>query len=168
VALTIRPLTPDDDLAEFGRIVLASYTRLDGHPADPGYDAELLDVAGRVERAMVFGALDGAVPLGCVTYVPDASNAFAEHLASSEASFRMLGVDVRAQGRGVGAALVLACLDESRRSGRRGVFIHSGSWMHAAHRLYGRLGFRHVPERDWDVTEVGVLLLGFEHDLDVR
>ena len=34
MALTIRPLTADDDLAELGRIVLASYTGLDGHPAD--------------------------------------------------------------------------------------------------------------------------------------
>jgi ribosomal protein S18 acetylase RimI-like enzyme len=165
VALTIRTLTADDDLGEFGRIVQASYLRLAGHPADVSYDNELLDVAGRVERAVVFGALDGDVPLGCVTYVPDASNAFAEHLAASEASFRMLGVDAGAQGRGVGEALVTACLDTARRDGRRGVFIHSGDWMHAAHRLYSRLGFRHVPERDWDVREFGIVLLGFEHDL---
>jgi GNAT superfamily N-acetyltransferase len=168
VALTIRPLTTDDDLAGYGRIELSSYTRLDGHPADAAYDAELLDVAGRVERAVVIGAFDGAVPLGCVTYVPDASNAFAEHLADNEASFRMLGVDAATQRRGVGAALVMSCLDQARGDGRRGVFIHSGAWMHAAHRLYGRLGFRRAPERDWDVAEVGVLLLGFEHDLGDR
>jgi GNAT superfamily N-acetyltransferase len=168
VALTIRPLTADDDLAEFGRIVQASYLRLAGHPADPGYDNELLDVAGRVERAVVLGAFDGDVPLGCVTYVPDASNAFAEHLANDESSFRMLGVAAAAQGRGVGAALVTACLDTARQDGRGGVFIHSGDWMHAAHRLYGRLGFRHVPARDWDVAEIGILLLGFEHDLGGR
>jgi GNAT superfamily N-acetyltransferase len=165
VALTIRRLTADDDLAEFGRIVQASYLRLAGHPADPSYDAGLLDVAGRVRRAEVIGALDGGRPLGCVTYVRDATSPFAEHLTASEASFRMLGVAAHTQGRGVGAALVVACLDAARESGRGGVFIHSGDWMHNAHRLYGRLGFRHVPERDWNVSGLGIILLGFEHDL---
>jgi GNAT superfamily N-acetyltransferase len=165
MALTIRPLTPEDDLPAFGRIVLASYTALDGHPADPEYDAELVDVAGRVARARVIGALDGARPLGCVTYVVDAASPFAEHLGPDEASFRMLGVDAAAQGRGVGAALVEACVDEARSAGRRAVFIHSGAWMAAAHRLYGRLGFRRVPGRDWVVAEVGVSLLGFEREL---
>ncbi len=161
----IRPLTADDDLAEYGRIVQASYLELAGHPADPSYDAELLDVAGRVARATVIGAADGDQALGCVTYVGDVTSPFAEHLADDEASFRMLGVAAAAQGRGVGAALVDACLETARRDGRGGVFIHSGDWMHAAHRLYGRLGFRHVPARDWDVREYGIVLLGFEHDL---
>jgi GNAT superfamily N-acetyltransferase len=165
VALTIRPLTADDDVAEFGRIVLASYTRLDGHPGDPSYDHELLDVADRVRQAVVIGAFDGPHPLGCVTYVRDATSPFAEHLADDEASFRMLAVAAAAQGRGVGAALVVACLDAARQDGRGGVFIHSCDWMHTAHRLYGRLGFRQVPERDWDGREAGILLLGFEHDL---
>jgi GNAT superfamily N-acetyltransferase len=165
MALTIRPLTADDDLAEFGRIVQASYLRLDGHPADADYDDELLDVADRVRRAAVIGAFDGGQPLGCVTYVRDVTIPFAEHLADSEASFRMLGVAAAAQGRGVGAALVTACLETARRDGRGGMFIHSGDWMHTAHRLYGRLGFRHVPERDWDVRDFGIVLLGFEHDL---
>jgi ribosomal protein S18 acetylase RimI-like enzyme len=168
MAPTIRPLTAADDLAGFGRIVLASYEGLVGHPADPTYDAEILDVAGRVERAVVLGALDGDTPLGCVTYVPDAANPFAEDLADDEASFRMLGVAAAAQGRGVGAALVETCLDAAGAAGRRAVFIHSGSWMTAAHRLYGRLGFRRAPDRDWVVPEVGVSLLGFERDVSRR
>ena len=165
MALTIRALTADDDLAGFGRIVLASYTRLDGHPADTSHDGELIDVTDRVRRAVVIGAFDDHRPPGCVTYVRDATSPFAEHLADNEASFRMLGVATTAQGRGVGAALVTACLDAARHDGRGGVFIHSGDWMHAAHRMYGRLGFRHVPERDWDGRDAGILLLGFDHDL---
>ena len=102
----IRPLTADDDLAEYGRIVQASYLELAGHPAEPSYDAELLDVAGRVTHATVIGAADGDQALGCVTYVGDVTSPFAEHLADDEASFRMLGVAAAAQGRGIGAALV--------------------------------------------------------------
>jgi ribosomal protein S18 acetylase RimI-like enzyme len=73
----------------------------------------------------------------------------------------MLAVGAAAQGRGVGEALVTACLDTARDAGSTATFIHSGSWMAAAHRLYGRLGFERVPERDWLIEDVGVSLLGF-------
>jgi GNAT superfamily N-acetyltransferase len=160
VPLTVRRLTLDDDVEAFGRIVVASYQALPGLPDDPGYIEELLDVASRVGQATVLGALDGSSPLGCVTYVDDPDSPYAEHLRDGEASFRMLAVSPSAQGRGVGGALVLACLDRARAAGRASVFIHSGTWMTAAHRLYGRLGFVPVPQRDWQVSEQ-LRLLGF-------
>ncbi len=39
-------------------------------------------------------------PVGCVTFVPDASSPWAELLESSEAGIRMLAVDPQAQRRG--------------------------------------------------------------------
>ncbi len=165
MALSIRLLTADDDLAAFGRIVLTSYEQLPGHPADAAYDAELLDVGARLARAPVIGAWDATTPLGCVTYVPDPANPYAEHLRDDEAGFRMLGVAPSAQGRGVGAALVEACLSAARAGGRRAVFIHSGDWMTTAHHLYHRLGFRRADDRDWDVPGVGVRLLAFERPI---
>jgi hypothetical protein len=36
--------------------------------------------------------------------------------------------------------------------------------MHAAHRLYERLGFTRLPALDWSPSE-GVQLLGYTHDL---
>jgi GNAT superfamily N-acetyltransferase len=163
VDIEVRPLTPADDLDAFGRIVLDSYRALDGHPADAEYDDELRRVARRVAAATVLGAFAGAAPLGCVTYVEGADNPFAEHLAGDEASFRMLAVAGHAQGRGVGEALVTACIETARDAGRGALFIHSGDWMAAAHRLYGRLGFVRVPERDWHVD--GIVLLGFHRAL---
>jgi GNAT superfamily N-acetyltransferase len=159
VNVEVRPLTPADDLAAFGRIVLDSYRALDGHPVDSDYDDELRDVATRVATATVLAAFAAATPLGCVTYVEGADNPYAEHLGPDEASFRMLGVAGHAQGRGVGEALVTACIDTARDDGRGALFIHSGDWMAAAHRLYGRLGFVRVRERDWHVD--GIVLLGF-------
>ena len=160
MAFTVRCLTLGDDLEAFGRIVVSSYHALSGHPAEPDYDAELEDVAARVRSATVLGAFEGTAPLGCVTYVDGAGSPYAEELEDDEASFRMLAVSPAAQGRGVGEALVRACLDRAREAGRSAVFIYSGSWMTSAHRLYGRLGFVRTPERDWEFPG-RFTLLGF-------
>jgi ribosomal protein S18 acetylase RimI-like enzyme len=162
---SLRPLTAADDLDAFGRLVLGSYQGLDGHPHDAEYDAELADVRSRVARATVIGALDDDEPLGCVTYVDGPGSPFAEQLRPGETSFRMLAVGTAAQGRGVGEALVTACLDTARDAGGAATFIFSGSWMSVAHRLYGRLGFERVPERDWLIEDAGVRLLGFIRSL---
>jgi ribosomal protein S18 acetylase RimI-like enzyme len=37
--------------------------------------------------------------------------------------------------------------------------------MHAAHRLYRRLGFEFVPERDWVIEEPPIHLLGVRFQL---
>jgi ribosomal protein S18 acetylase RimI-like enzyme len=151
--LTIRRLTPTDDLDAFGRMVLASYIALPGMPREADYEAELLDVAARVRDGIVYGAFDGGTPVGCVTFVADATSPHAEGLLPGESSFRMLAVDVTAQGQGVGEALVRRCLADAAELGSSAVFIHSGTWMQAAHRLYRRLGFEFVPERDWVIDE---------------
>jgi predicted N-acetyltransferase YhbS len=74
----------------------------------------------------------------------------------------MLAVAPAAQGRGVGETLVQHCIDAASRAGRNGLFIYSGSWMAAAHRLYGRLGFQRRPERDWLVDDPPIHLYGHQ------
>jgi ribosomal protein S18 acetylase RimI-like enzyme len=157
----IRPLTGDDDLEAFGLLVRDSYVALPDSPVEPGYERELLDVAARVEQAVVFGAFDGERPLGCITFVADASSPYAEDLLDGESSFRMLAVDAAARGRAVGEALTVRCLDAARALRSEAVFIHSGTWMPAAHRLYGRLGFERVPDRDWQFDDPPITLLGW-------
>ncbi|MCZ2859682.1 GNAT family N-acetyltransferase [Blastococcus sp. VKM Ac-2987] len=76
----------------------------------------------------------------------------------------MLVVDPAAQGRGVGAALVSACLERARRAGKRRVVISTGTRMTAAHRLYERLGFTRLPERDWSPVP-GIDLLVYTRDV---
>lgn len=163
--VVIRPLTPGDDLEMFGRILLTSYRALSGHVPEPDYEAELVDIRTRVATNTVFGALADTRPLGCVTFVPDASDPHAERLEPDEASFRMLGVAPEAQGSGIGEQLVHRCLRESRDTGKAAVFIYSGHWMTGAHRLYERLGFTRRADRDWPLVDPPVTLLGFRYDL---
>lgn len=164
--VAVRPgATPAVVLEQLGDIVVRAYDAVGALEGDDEYVPELRDVARRVREAVVFAALDEAdgTPLGCVTYVPGPDNAWAEHLRAGEASIRMLAVDPAAQGRGVGTALVEACLVRARADGRRAVFLHSLPVMTGAQRVYDRLGFRRVPERDWVFPDF--LLMGFVLDL---
>lgn len=156
--MDIRPVLPSE-YGPAGRVVVEAYRALPGGHMTDGYAAELADVARRVAGAEVLVAVDddGAV-VGCVTFVPDASSPWAELVEDGEAAIRMLGVDPRAQGGGVGQALLDACLERARQLGRRAVFLHSTPWMPAAHHLYRKAGFVRVPERDWQpVPEVPLL-----------
>ena len=164
--ITAEPGTlPAAVLEELGEIVVRAYDAVGALEGDDEYVPELRDVARRVREAVVFAALDGASakPLGCVTYVAGRDSPWAQHLRPGEASIRMLAVDPAAQGRGVGSALVAACLDRAHADGRRAVFLHSLPIMTDAQRIYERCGFRRAPERDWVFPDF--LLMGFVLDL---
>lgn len=131
-----------------GRVVVEAYLALPGGHMTDGYAAELADVGHRTSGADVLVAIqDGLV--GCVTLVSDESSPWAELLEAGEAGIRMLGVLPDAQGRGIGRALVEACLSCARRQGKAAVMLHTTPWMPAAHHLYERLGFERCPQRDW-------------------
>jgi ribosomal protein S18 acetylase RimI-like enzyme len=61
----------------------------------------------------------------------------------------MLVVDPAVRGQGIGEALVTACLQRAAAAGATRMVLSTDPRMHAAHRLYARLGFTRLPERDW-------------------
>ena len=158
--ITIREAR-EDELDAAGALVARAYQ---GNGTPHGKDTEygeyldhIRDARGRSAHCPILVAVDADVDadaagtlLGCVSYVPDAAGPFAELEVDGEAGFRMLGVDPAAQGRGVGQALVEACIARARAAGRRGLAISTGPDMVAAHRLYERLGFRRAPARDFE------------------
>jgi len=145
-ALTVQPARPD----EFGRIAeLTVRVYVEGGLASAGYTAELADVTGRSTRSQLLVVRDeDDLVAGSVALV--LSGDFGEVTASDEeAAFRMLVVDPAARGHGIGELLVTTCLDLARAAGKRRMVLSTGPAMTAAHRLYERLGFRRLPERDW-------------------
>jgi len=146
-----------------GRLVAAAYVQagvLDAE--DGGYLDEIRDAARRAAHCVVLVAAEegsGEI-LGSVTFVPAAGNPYAELEIDGEAGFRMLGVAPSAQRRGVGAALVQACIERAREAGRLGLAISTGDDMVPAHRLYEGLGFRRAPDRDFDPVP-GVHLIAY-------
>jgi ribosomal protein S18 acetylase RimI-like enzyme len=148
--IVIRPADPGE-YKTLGEITAQAYL-LDGLLAfgaeDDWYLGELKDVAKRASAADVLvAARDGDI-LGGVTFVP-AGGPMAELARPSEAEIRMLAVAHTARGRGVGHALVGACVERARSTGCTGVVLSTQRTMHAAHRIYERHGFVRVPERDW-------------------
>jgi GNAT superfamily N-acetyltransferase len=159
----VRPVQPDE-YRQAGALVVAAYRALPGGHLSSGYERELRDVPRRADEAEVLVAADGGGLLGCVTFVPDAANPWAEQLQADEASIRMLAVDPAVQRQGAGRALLEASILRAQNLGRGGLFLHSTPWMEPAHRLYGRAGFVRAPERDW-LPVPDVALLAFRLDL---
>jgi ribosomal protein S18 acetylase RimI-like enzyme len=144
--LIIGPAGPAD-FDRIAQLTVGVYT--DQELAPPEYVPELADVAGRAERAELLVARDanGRV-VGSVALV--LSGDFGEVTESDdEAAFRMLAVHGGVRGRGIGEALVRTCLDRARAAGKRRMVLSTDARMTAAHRLYERLGFTRLPERDW-------------------
>ncbi|CAM5290782.1 MULTISPECIES: GNAT family N-acetyltransferase [Streptomyces] len=149
--LLIRPATPadHDTVAEITAQAYLQDGLLDFGESD-AYLGELRDVAKRAAAAEVLVAVEHDRVIGGVTFVPS-GGPMADIAGPGEAEIRMLAVDRAARGRGAGEALVRACVDRARATeGCVRVVLSSQRTMHAAHRLYERLGFVRTPERDWN------------------
>ncbi|MHA5050944.1 GNAT family N-acetyltransferase [Streptomyces sp. SD15] len=115
-----------------------------------GYLGQLRDVAQRAAAAEVLVATERDQVWGGVTFVP-AGGPMADIARPGEAEIRMLAVAPEARRRGVGEALVRACVDRARAiEGCGRVVLSTQRTMHTAHRIYARLGFTRTPERDWN------------------
>ena len=147
-------LARPEDLSAVGEITVAAYADFTLGPSDP-YIARLRDAAARAAQAELWLAEDegedGGAVLGTVTVCPPDS-VWREISRSGEGEFRMLAVAPRARGRGVGEALARFAIDRLAEQGAHAVVLSSLSTMHAAHRIYERLGFRRDAARDWSPT----------------
>ncbi|MFF0793132.1 GNAT family N-acetyltransferase [Streptomyces spiralis] len=149
--IVIRPPEPGE-YGTLGEITAQAYLGdgLLGFGESDAYLGELRDVARRAAAAEVLVAVAEGRVLGGVTFVPS-GGPMADIARPGEAEIRMLAVARAARGRGAGEALVRACLDRARATeGCVRLVLSTQRTMHAAHRIYERLGFVRAPERDWN------------------
>jgi N-acetylglutamate synthase len=152
--------TPDhpEVLAAAGALTAEAYHAdrlLDG---DEDYEVELRDAERRSREAVLLVASTGDVVVGTLTLAPYGSS-YAEVAAPGEVELRMLAVAPEARRRGVAERLVVAALRETVARGAQRVVLSTLDSMRAAHRLYERLGFVAVPERDWGHEGVALRVL---------
>lgn len=161
--MTVRRVHPEEHQA-LGALTVAAYRALLGPEMDARYAEELADVAGRAAVVDVLVAVDDEGRLvGGVTYIPG-PGPLAWFAGAGDAGMRMLAVEPAAQGRGVGARLVAACVERATAAGKRRLLLHTTAPMTVAHRIYERAGFRRDPDHD-HVLEGGLLLLAYVLDL---
>ncbi|MDM8084933.1 GNAT family N-acetyltransferase [Cellulomonas cellasea] len=130
------------------------------------YRAELADVEARAREHEVWVAQDlatGALLGAVATPRPGARISLVAE--DGELDFRLLAVDPAARGRGIGELLTRHVVELARQRGLRRVVMNSGAEMTGAHRLYQRLGFSRLPERETHIIE-GSPLLAFGLDVE--
>ncbi|MBF6063902.1 GNAT family N-acetyltransferase [Nocardia terpenica] len=158
----IRPARPEEYPA-IGALTVDVYVG-DGyiHPESP-YVPELSDTESRARVAEIMVAVRGGIVLGSLT-VARPGTPYANVAGPDEIEFRMLAVAKRARGSGVGTALVRTVIRTARAEGFAAVALTTMPPMVDARRMYERLGFVHVPERDW-VASSGTVLTVMRLDL---
>lgn len=143
-------------LQEIGELTALAYLA-DGlidnaHP----YVPQLRDASARAQHAVLLAMADGeggeGKIVGTLTLVPPGSK-FAELAQDDEFELRMLAVSPIERGRGIGAGLTRAALEMAVERGAKRVVLSTMDTMHAAHRLYERLGFVRREDLDWTVVD---------------
>ena len=163
MAVVVRPAVPAEHEA-VGRITLDAYTANGYIVEDDFYAAHLLDATARAEDGeLLVAELDGEV-VGHGDVLPARARRSARSPGRARASsgcsrsLRPPGVVVPRR-RWCGPASNGPASSATPR-----VVLSSLPVQVEAHRLYGRLGFRRTPEKDWSPAP-GVDLIGFRLDL---
>jgi len=150
------------DLDAVGEITVAAYAEFTDGPDD--YYLDLLrDAARRDREAELWVAEVDGVVVGSVTIALPGSP-WREIGTDEEGEFRMLAVSPDARRMGAGDALTRLVLDRCRELGFRRIVLSSLASMSSAHRIYERLGYRRIPDRDWS-PQPDVHLIAFAKDL---
>nr|WP_255498884.1 MULTISPECIES: GNAT family N-acetyltransferase [unclassified Leucobacter] len=121
-----------------------------------GYLSQMQRTGERDETSAVMVAVDRASGelLGTIT-LPFPGERLQDDTAADELDIRLLGVAHAARGRGVARHILAYCADVARERGLRRIVLHTGSHMPGAQRLYERLGYHRIPERDFEIFEQG-------------
>ncbi len=155
---SIRVVDPSESgrLAEVGEITALAYLADGLIDAAHPYARTLRDAHARAVNATLLAMVDGeggeGAIVGTLTVVPPGSP-FVELASDGEFELRMLAVSPIERGRGIGAKLTQAGMDMAVERGAQRVVLSTMENMHAAHRLYERLGFTRREDLDWVVAD---------------
>ncbi|WP_371030897.1 GNAT family N-acetyltransferase [Pseudoclavibacter sp. JSM 162008] len=155
------------EIEAIGRLTERAYSN--DYEVTPSYAEDLRDAASRARRDEVWVAEDIATGqiLGSV-WTPRPGERISQLARPGELDFRMLAVAPEARGRGIGQALAGHVIALGRDRGASRVVMNSGPEMLGAHRLYERLGFVHLTDREGPkevAPGIVVHLYAFGYDL---
>lgn len=154
-----------EESEQLGQLMVEVYSNLDGFPTpseQPGYYAMLANIGSFAEQkdTQVLVAISAEGELaGGVVYFDDMAGYGAGGTARAEknaSGIRLLGVDPRFRGSGIGKALTNACIKLARDSGHPQIILHTTQAMKVAWDLYQKLGFKRSTDLDFVQEELPV------------
>ena len=141
-----------------GQLMVEVYSNLDGFPTQdeqPSYYEMLANMGNFSDQegtqVLVAISAEGKM-VGGVVYFGDMAKYGSGGTATAErnaSGIRLLGVDPKSRGAGVGKALTNACIQLARDSGHSQVILHTTQAMQVAWRLYEKMGFERSPDLDF-------------------
>ncbi|HEX8956122.1 MAG TPA: GNAT family N-acetyltransferase [Burkholderiaceae bacterium] len=149
-AVSLRPYQVRD-APRLKQIVTLAWCQFAPHFSDwPAFEMRLLQIERLAAQVELIVAEVEGVPAGFVGYAGRGAPK-ADFFEPGWAAIRMLSVDPAMRGRGIGRALIAACLVRARNEGAAVVALHTSPIMVQAERMYLKLGFarvRALPELD--------------------
>ncbi len=157
-----------DEYDRVGALCVDAYLRAEITRAGEPYAAFLADTASRATdpTAEVLVAEHDGHLTGTVTICPYGSD-LTKVCLPGEMEFRALAVAPEAQGGGIAADLIWACVDWSREHEVDTVVACVTEKNTSGHKLYQKLGFTRQPDRDW-VAPDGTTLQTYTQSVEVR
>ncbi|WP_026553918.1 GNAT family N-acetyltransferase [Arthrobacter sp. 35W] len=164
-AILVRPAV-EADYSHIARITVDAYMEAGYFPsADHPYMLQIQQVADRARTAPILVAERGGEVIGSVTLAV-AGDEWADIAREDELEFRMLVVDPAVQRSGAGKAMVEAIIDRARSlEGVNAVALTTGGHWTSARRLYDKMGFGRMSERDWPVEGTDIMLVVYRLEL---
>ncbi len=128
--------------------------------------ALLRGAAARAEAGDLLVAVDEAgVVLGTASLLR-ADSALVRQSRDGEVELRLLAVLPEARRRGIGEALMREALDRGRAWGAPALVLDTGPQNERSQRLYHRLGFERLPERETKPASRGGFLAVFRYSFE--
>jgi GNAT superfamily N-acetyltransferase len=157
-----------DEFNALGALMVEVYAQLEGFPSEeeqPSYYQKLQNIGAFTScpKAKLFVAVsDEGIVDGGVVYFGDMQyyGAGGEATTSQDAAaFRLLAVNPRVRGKGLGRGLIQCCIEQAKKEGHKSVVIHSTKTMMVAWKMYERMGFKRFTEIDF--LQEGLSVYGF-------
>ncbi|WP_298903090.1 GNAT family N-acetyltransferase [uncultured Psychroserpens sp.] len=157
-----------EEFARVGKLLVTVYSQLNGFPKikeQPHY-YDMLRKVGELTKNPNIELLVAVSKQhdigGAVVYYHDMKDYGSGGTATQEKNacgFRLLGVDPKSRGLGLGKALTLYCIDKAKRSNSQTMIIHTTNAMKLAWKMYENLGFKRA--HDLDFMQADLAVFGF-------
>ncbi len=157
-----------EELGSISELVLSVYSNMRGFPSEtqqPQYYEKLKNMAWVVEESsatLLVAVCEQQTLLGCVVYIGDMSlygSGGIAPLEQSTSGIRLLAVDEKARGAGIGKALTNACIAKAIEAKHQQVILHTTEAMQVAWVMYEKMGFERTMQ--FDFKQNGFQVYGF-------